>query len=286
VSSVKRTLFYHASCPDGFGAAWAAKRVWGADARYVSIGHEERLDVASVDGGIAIFADICPRNEDLRRIGRVAAQLVVLDHHVTARDRVGAEPGLLNELADAGHQVHFDLTRSGAILAWRYFHRDAAPPPLLRYVEDQDLWAWALPSSEELNAALGSFALDFERWDDLAERSVDELVREGAPILRANRIEVARAVANAHPILLGEQRIEAVNAQRLRAQMGHALAERATFGRPWGVVYRLIGDRVDASIYSIGDLDVGSIAQRFGGGGHRNAAGFTLALKDWMALLL
>ncbi len=281
-----RNLFYHASCPDGFGAAWAARRAWGDTARYLPIGHDERLDVGSVDGGIAIFADICPRNDDLRRLGEVAAQLVVLDHHVTARDRVGAEPGLQNQLEAEGHLIHFDLTRSGAMLAWRYFHGGAEPPALLRYVEDQDLWAWALSSSEEFNAALGSFALDFERWDELAERPVEELVREGAPILRANRIEVARALAHAHPILLDERRIEVVNAQRLRSQIGHELASRASYGRPWGAVYRLVADRVDVSIYSIGELDVGSLAQRYGGGGHRNAAGFTLPLKDWLALLL
>lgn len=284
--AVTRTLFYHASCPDGFGAAWAARRAWGSDARYVAIGHDERLDIDAVDGGTAIFADITPRNDDLRRLGEVAAQLVVLDHHVTARDRVGAEPGLQNDLSAEGHLIHFDLTRSGAMLAWRYFHGGAEAPALLRYVEDQDLWAWALPSSHELNAALGSFALDFERWDELAQRSVEELVREGAPILRANRIEVARSLAGAHPILLGDHRIEAVNAARLRAQVGHELAERASYGQPWGAVYRLFGDRVDVSLYSIGELDVGSIAQRLGGGGHRNAAGFKLPLKDWMTLLL
>jgi nanoRNase/pAp phosphatase (c-di-AMP/oligoRNAs hydrolase) len=57
---------------------------------------------------------------------------------------------------------------------------------------------------------------------------------------------------------------------------------RATYGEAWGVVYRVSGDRVDVSIYSIGNLDVSKIAQRYGGGGHRNAAGFSVPLRIWL----
>ena len=41
--------------------------------------------------------------------------------------------------------------------------------------------------------------------------------------------------------------------------------------------------RVDCSVYSIGDFDVASLAASFGGGGHRNAAGFSVTLEDWLA---
>jgi phosphoesterase RecJ-like protein len=47
-------------------------------------------------------------------------------------------------------------------------------------------------------------------------------------------------------------------------------------------VYRLAGERVYVSLYSIGDVDVARIAARYGGGGHRNAAGFGVALGDWL----
>jgi nanoRNase/pAp phosphatase (c-di-AMP/oligoRNAs hydrolase) len=41
------------------------------------------------------------------------------------------------------------------------------------------------------------------------------------------------------------------------------------------------GERVDVSIYSVGDFDVATIAAKLGGGGHRNAAGFSLTLAEW-----
>jgi nanoRNase/pAp phosphatase (c-di-AMP/oligoRNAs hydrolase) len=43
------------------------------------------------------------------------------------------------------------------------------------------------------------------------------------------------------------------------------------------------GRRVDVSLYSIGDFDVAAIAARYGGGGHRNAAGFSVSLEAWAA---
>ena len=61
---------------------------------------------------------------------------------------------------------------------------------------------------------------------------------------------------------------------------------RARFGPSWGVVYRVVGDRVDASIYSIGDLDISKVAGGYGGGGHRNASGFSVPLRDWLERFL
>ena len=283
---MKRVLFYHASCPDGFGAAWAVQRAWGPGARYVARGHEDRVDPGSVEGQLVVFADIAPREDELRELAEVAAQVVVLDHHVSARDRLTGDPSLENLLAAGGHELHCDLGHSGAILAWRYFHPREPDPELLRYVEDQDLWHFDLPHSEQVNAAIGSHPMTFEAWDELADRGAAQLAQEGEPIVRLDRVEVERALRTAHPVALAGRRIEGVNAQRSRSAIGHALAKRAAYGPSWGLVYRLSGRRVDASLYSLGDLDVAKLAERFGGGGHRNAAGFHLALEEWLALLI
>jgi hypothetical protein len=133
-----------------------------------------------------------------------------------------------------------------------------------------------------VNAALTSYPREFEAWKNLAARPTQELAEEGTHIVRANRIEVERSLQTAHPIALGAKRAEAVNARSLRAPLGHELAKRAIYGEPWGVVYRVGSDRVDVSIYSIGDLDVSKIAQRYGGGGHRNASGFSVPLRRWL----
>jgi hypothetical protein len=278
---VGRTCFFHAGCPDGFGAAWAAWSAWGTDGRFVARGHGDRVDARLHAGALVIFADIAPDNDELRALAEVGARIVVLDHHASACERFRAEPALGAELRRLGHQIVFDLEHSGAMLAWRYFHAGEPPPDLLRYVEDQDLWTWKLPRSEEVNAAIDSYPRDFDAWETLSTRAAAELAAEGEHILRAHRIEVERALQSAHPVRIGSERIEAVNSRTLRAPIGHELAERAAFGRAWGLVYRIAGTRVDASIYSVGDLDVSRVAERFGGGGHRNASGFSVSLRVW-----
>jgi oligoribonuclease NrnB/cAMP/cGMP phosphodiesterase (DHH superfamily) len=280
---VKRVCFYHAGCPDGFGAAWAVRQAWGDDGRFVARGHD---DVASSDEYAdwqITFVDIAPENNELRRLAEVGEQVTVLDHHVSARDRFDSEPELSDWLESMGHLAHFELGHSGAVLAWQHF-RDGEPvPDLLRYVEDQDLWSWQLPRSREVNAAIGSYPLRFEVWDELARRPWEELAREGEALVRSQRVQVERLLAQASPLRIDQHLVEGVNATEHRSSVGHELADRARYDKPWGCVYRIEGGRVHATLYSIGDLDVAKIAVDYGGGGHRNAAGFSMTLDDWTA---
>ena len=280
---MKRICFYHAGCPDGFGAVWSVRRAWGEDGHYVARGHEDRVRPGECDDALVAFVDIAPARDELEQLCATAANVIVLDHHVTARDRLASDSGFVNAVEAEGHLLHFDLTRSGAVLAWQYFHPEEETPALLRYVEDQDLWNWALPDSNAVNAAIASYPREFSVWDELVEIPTERLVSEGEPILRANQMEVSRRLEHARPVALGTERIEAVNASTNRSQIGHQLAARARFGKPWGLVYRVEGAEIFGTLYSIGELDVSEVALGFGGGGHKNAAGFRVELERWLA---
>jgi oligoribonuclease NrnB/cAMP/cGMP phosphodiesterase (DHH superfamily) len=283
---VQRVCVFHAGCPDGFGAAWAVWRAWGDDARYVPRGHDDPLHPEDFEGAQLVFVDIAPPPATLPGLGELCSELVVLDHHVSARERILADTELLRRLELQGHRIHFDLDHSGAILAWQHFHPDAEPPGLLRYVEDQDLWNWKLPSTREVNAAISAAPHAFDAWETLSRRDVEDLAREGAPVVHAQRIEVERALGYAHSLHLAEHHIEAVNARVHRSLIGHELASRAAFGVPCGVVYRMSGRRVDVSVYSVGEFDVAAIAEHYGGGGHHSAAGFSVPVEDWISSFL
>src|SRR6185312_2660946 len=95
---------------------------------------------------------------------------------------------------------------TGATAAFR-----ACPmPDLIRYVEDRDLWRFALPDSEAVSAAIASYDQTFEEWDRLAAAPIDDLAREGRAILRYQLRLVDRAVANAYPATIAGQRVLAV----------------------------------------------------------------------------
>ena len=111
-----------------------------------------------------------------------AASLQVLDHHITAQDALAGLPF-----------AYFDLKKSGAVLAWEWAHQQPAPW-LLQYVQDKDLWNWALPCSREINAALASYPYDFHIWDTLRQ---DALEAEGRAILRYETELVGKIAASA-----------------------------------------------------------------------------------------
>jgi hypothetical protein len=279
---MKKLCFYHAGCPDGFGAVWSVQGAWGESGHFIARSHDDRVRMDECEDALVAFVDIAPGKEELRELADVAGQVVVLDHHVTARDRLASDVSLVNELEAEGHLLHFDLDHSGAVLAWHHFRPDEELPELLRYVEDQDLWNWALPDSDAVNAAIASYPREFEVWNRLSREPIEVLAEQGKPILRANRMEVERRLEHARPVALGTRRIEAVNASINRSQIGHQLAQRAQFGEAWGLVYRVEGSEVYGTLYSIGDVDVSRVALEYGGGGHKNASGFHVSLERWM----
>jgi len=281
-SKTRRVCFYHAGCPDGMGAAWSVHAAWQGEGSFVARGHDDVARASDWKGAEVVFVDIAPQLDEARALAEAASKLVVLDHHVTARARFEADASLCRDLERTGHELRFDMERSGAMMAWDHFHAGEPTPDLLRYVQDQDLWHWALPESAEVNAAIASYPYSFEAWSALAAKTAAELAAEGRPILRSNRMEVERVLKNAAPIVVDGHKVEAVNSTVHRAQVGHELAERARFERPWGCVYRIQGTKVHATLYSIGDFHVAPIAARLGGGGHPNAAGFTVSVADWV----
>ena len=187
--------------------------------------------------------------------------------------------------------VILDNNKSGALLAWEYFHPDTEVPALIRHIDDRDRWQFKLEGSRELHAALQSYRpWNFEQWKDYISPLAHEwLFDEGRAILRAQEQNIASMLKQARKCeilwnptsLPGEDtplnkfRTSvglALNAPIHQSEIGHELANQSsTYGLVW---YMDVGDRVKCSLRSNGKYDVSAIARAFGGGGHLNAAGF------------
>ncbi len=196
--------------------------------------------------------------------------LVVLDHHRTAEMELfglssGSNCGL----------IRFDMTKSGARLAWDYFFRDEPIPWLVSYVEDRDLWSWKLPMSKEVSAAIASYPKDFALWEKWGQQKEIpwELVTEGAAILRYQQQQIDNACKNAVEITLDGHRVLCVNSAMLISEIAGKLA----IGRPFGATFfiRSDGKKVWSLRSDQDSVDVSEVARRRGGGGHFHAAGFT-----------
>jgi oligoribonuclease NrnB/cAMP/cGMP phosphodiesterase (DHH superfamily) len=228
--------------------------------------------------------------------------VLVLDHHkIAMSEMVGAGENFIdtrtwsepitwdrhmrNAVQDDMENAHntiyllFDMDRSGAGIAWDVLC-GGQRPRLIDYVEDRDLWRFNLPGSREVHAACGSYPLTLEDRARLMEREVSDLMEEGFAILRYHDKMVEGAVKHAGRLNIGGHDVPAIACPviEIASDLGNKLAE----GNPFAAVYV---DRPDGSRYfqlrsTPAGLDVGEIAQSLGGGGHRNAAGFTLKAEQ------
>lgn len=268
-------VVYHGGCVDGFCAAWAVALSRGDERRadlYVPAAYGDPLP-DGVDGQDVVVVDFSyPRPALLELEGR-ARTLRVLDHHKTARVGLEDLPFCL-----------FDESRSGARMAWDLFLGDqGAASWLVRYVEDRDLWRWALPDSREVSAAIAmlpreSVLADFDAWASAHENGPEAAAREGAYYLRADRRYVERAVSRAslgylmHGQTVDLPEVPIVCETHLTSEVLHALGVGYSFAVGWS---ELAGGRFRYSLRSAFDgADVSEVAKLFGGGGHVHAAGF------------
>ncbi|MBA2486803.1 MAG: phosphoesterase [Nitrospira sp.] len=252
-------ILYHAECADGFGAAWAIWRRF-PDAQYRPVKHGE-TPPTDLTGQHIVIVDFSYARPVLEAMAESAASLVVLDHHITAE----------KTLADLPY-AYFDLKKSGAVLGWEWAHDEPAPW-LLRYIQDKDLWHWALPNSREISAALASYPFDFALWNRFEQQ---ELEREGRAILRYENELVMKLAAHATMVQFEGATVPAVQSAILTSQIGERLSADSPFCLIWH-------DRNGRRYYSLRSreegTDVGSIAASFGGGGHTHAAGFSIPLQ-------
>lgn len=265
-------VIYHADCRDGFGAAYAAWKKFGEDVSYIPLkAHVNEIPEGLTDKEIYIV-DFSFTKDVLQTLLDTNKSVLVIDHHISAKDDVTAFPDNI-----------FNNDHSGAVLAWQHFHPDTAVPELLKYVEDVDLWRFALPESREFNTALGQYKMDFVVWDELITdlQNTDKLINfiaKGALLAKFEDKLVAHMMTRKERVLFEGHEVWALNTSEYVSILGNNLAEcnLAEEQEPIGIVYYHTDNMVKISLRSIGDSDVAAIAHKYGGGGHKNAAGISV----------
>lgn len=208
---------------------------------------------------LAIVDFAYPRQQ-LLDLSEQVETIVVLDHHRSAAQD-------LKDLPFA----RFDMSKSGARMAWEYWHPGHDLPELLAYVEDRDLWNWVLPESREVALAITQTIFSFQSWENF---DVGELKAEGRILLGYQQSLIARAMSKTHWRELAGYEIPVVNSLLFQSEIGDELCKKFPEA-PFAAVYYQRGDHEAWSLRSIGEFDVSEVAAKFGGGGHRNASGFS-----------
>ncbi len=313
---MKPLVIYHAHCADGFGAAFAAWLKFGAKAEYVPFKYNETILPTVADREIYIL-DFSFSKEVMSSLFKLAKKVIWLDHHKTAFEMYSKEPNKESFLfydegglgIEGNHNVVLDNSKSGAMLAWEYFHPEKEVPMLIKHIDDYDRWQFKIKGTKEFNKALWSYApWSFEQWQEkfydqysgdplYGDYGRETLINEGTAILRAhdaNVQAVVKGVARKCMLNLSDEPgfepkgltlygLAANCPPHLASDVGHQLASQSgTYGLLWSINKE---GKCLCSLRSNGDYDVEAIAKAFGGGGHKNAAGFevdVLTLLEWI----
>ena len=273
-------VIYHANCSDGFCAAFLFWQKYGDKAEYIPFHYGVPLELDKFNkGDIVYIVDFSFNQPTLLELAENVASVTVLDHHKTAKEDLDHDNWPVNV------SVEFDMNRSGARMAWDYLHSEEEPPKIVQYVQDRDLWKFELPQSKAVNAYLQALPFEFEEWEQLFKIedkwliSDGSVVQMGKAILMKLKQQIDLAVKHGVRCKLGKYKPYAVNSTVNFSEVAGELAKKGDFGVAWFV--RSDG-KYQYSLRSEGTFDVSKIAKEFGGGGHRNAAGFesdTLLIK-------
>lgn len=267
---MERTIIlYHGSCPDGFGAAYAAWKKFGDTVEYIPLYRGDEIP-EGLEGAHLYFIDFTYEKEVMDQIAATAASVVVLDHHEGVRDVVEALP-----------EHVFDNDRSGATIAWDYFHPDTPRPRLLNHIEDDDLFLFKLPDTRAILSYISVQPYTFEFWDGLANELENDATRE--PLLTKLKayeeyftLLAELSVDKAHLVSFEGHEVYFATTHPLKPMkslVGNLLAKKHG---PFALVVSAHPHGFGVSIRGDGSVDVSRIAQKYGGNGHKSSAGFLI----------
>ncbi len=262
-------VIYHKRCPDGFGAAYAAWKKFGDTADYVEAGYGDPLP-ESIDGKEVYILDFSydETPEAMRELIARAKRVVAIDHHLSAR-----------AITESAPEHVFDTERSGATLAWTYFHPDEPVPKLLSYIEDFDIFRMALPETRYIATYLIVQPYDFDVWDGMVH-AFDATESRAAFLAKARTYDefyeklCAIAVEAAKKVRFEGHECYFANSLpsiTMRSRIGNLLYAKLP---PIALVVSAHPDGFGVSIRSDGSVDVSALAAKYGGGGHAGSAGF------------
>jgi len=286
-------VIYHHPCQDGMGAALAAWLRW-RDAIFVPSNYGDTPP--NVAGLNVLIVDFSYKRAELEAMGLLAASIVILDHHKTAAAdlepfrRFADKPErftlptitlMIADLQRGSYPVIlacFDMERSGAMMTWNFAHPGKPAPELIEAIQDRDLWRFHRPHSEAIATFLRTMPHELTSWAALLEVPFAQLARDAAMMLTYHRALIEMVAKNAESDTIDDVAAVRVNCPYfLASDVGNLLLDRQP-----DVVAALWTDGNGWRHWSLRSRDdrpdVSAIASKFGGGGHRNSAGFRTPL--------
>ncbi len=297
-------IVYHANCIDGFTAAWATHKFLVENYGLVHIEllpatYQKSFAAArklAMSCSKLYIVDFSFPEDQLKELGTfVGRQVIVLDHHEsTFKALIGATAKLKRYTFQLTPKVAviLDNSMSGAAMVWKYFTgcQYHEMPRMIQLVSDYDTWQFKHAYTKQFNKILKIADQDLLTWCNLYEQSEDAegftlLITGARGIMKYHEMLVDQIAEAAQPLIIETAKKSYLGAivpcpYALISDVGAEICLKHNFA----AMISYEGTEAVVSLRSNNESNVTAIdiAEAFGGGGHKDAAGFrirTVALR-------
>lgn len=224
-----------------------------------------------------IIVDFSYKPEVMDRIIKVAKSVTWIDHHTTAKDYPYQDL--------PGFRDFKDKSMSGCELTWKYYFPTQFMPDAVRLIGDYD--KWALNYQPECFEFYEGMKLKLKEvmfpgssfWEILLKDNywIPQIIEDGktAILYRDNYCnDLCRSFG--YETEIDGHKAYACNQFMFGSKgFGHRFEQY-----PLCLAYIHDGVKFTVSLYST-QVDVSAIAKKYGGGGHKGAAGFVCDILPW-----
>lgn len=277
-NSIYQTTCLHHNDTDGRASAAIVRKALGPDVWLCEMDYGDSLPLERIlTSDHIIIVDFSLSGEDMIQLATYH-QFTWIDHHVSAIQE-------LSEISKHWPGIR-DTREAACILTWNYFFPSRPVPKAITLIGDRDIWRWAEQDTGPFNEGLYQLdtrPLNDDLWFPLLEnndRVLSQIIQNGAILWEARLRNIRRTVKRqGFPALIEGHRALVVNlrgsgdiGQQIR-DMGYEIAYCYIDSLNNGDITTYV------TLYS-SIIDVSEIASRFGGGGHKGAAGFHFIRVD------
>ena len=214
----------------------------------------------------------------LQKLMQITNNIIWIDHHKSSIEMLKNHPEFNNINGIVKDGI------SGAALAYMYLYNVKYDdiPLYLKYVSDYDLWLYRYgKNTEYFSCYMNSvkFSIDSYIWEELESNNsfLNEIIEDGKVIRRYIETQY-QSIRDGYGYECDVEGYKAfvVNSHGNSWVFGNKINEYDLC-----VLWKFDGERYCYSLYSHKDVDCSEIAVRYGGGGHKAAAGCTSINKLW-----
>ncbi len=209
------------------------------------------------------------KNNEFKKLLSITNKVIWIDHHKTAIDSFRA-------LELDGIQ---STEKSGCELAWDYYIKSPSAPPIVKYIGDFDTWKFNFnPNTELAVEALKTYDTSptSEMWRKWFRHEIPlELLKEGKSCINYRNNTNEQLASTTFTFTWNGYKCIACNCQFTGSKVFDSISKIEEFDLM--ITFGFNGKLWNVSLYSEKEnVFCGDIAKRYGGGGHKGAAGFQI----------